>query len=243
MATEGMKLTSFYVAAPLCSPSRAALMTGCYPHRIGMDKGSWYGVLVPGDVHGINSSEITIAELLGAAGYKTACLGKWHLGDQVEFLPTRHGFDYFFGIPYSNDMWPEYKAWNFPPLPILRNEEVVDSIESMADQASMTKKITTEAESFIQSNRNTPFFLYIPYTMVHWPHAASEQFLERSPNDPYRAAVEELDWSVGRILKIIEELDLTDNTIVFFTSDKREPAIVTFPPISFSPASNSYLTK
>lgn len=219
LASMGMRLTSFYVAAPLCSPSRAALMTGCYPARVGLEKGSRYGVLLPGDPHGINLEETTLPEILQAAGYSTACMGKWHLGDQPEFMPTRHGFDYYYGIPYSNDMWPRYDRWNFPPLPVLRNEEVVGEIRTMTDQAELTRNITEEAISFIKRNSDGPFFLYLPHAMVHWPHAATSEFADRSPDDAYKAAVEEIDWSVGRVMQTLEDLNLDQNTLFIFTSD------------------------
>ena len=219
MASEGMKLTSFYVAAPVCTPSRAALMTGCYPKRVGLEKGSWFVVLMPGDSLGISADEITLPEILKSASYATGCIGKWHLGDQPEFLPTRHGFDTYYGIPYSNDMWPEYKRWDFPPLPVMRDEKVVGEIKDMNDQARMTRDFTDEAVRFIEKNKNRPFFLYVPHAMVHWPHAASKPFMDKSADDPYKAAVEEIDWSVGRIFQTLRELKLDKNTLFIFTSD------------------------
>ena len=150
MAAEGMTLTSFYVAASVCTPSRAALMTGCYPKRVGLATGSWRGVLFPKDPHGLNPKEKTIASVLKDAGYATGCFGKWHLGDQPEFLPTKHGFDTYFGIPYSNDMWPlnrNSKKWKVgcPLLPILRNDMVVDVVKDGEDQAQLCKRFTDEA--------------------------------------------------------------------------------------------------
>lgn len=220
MAAEGMKLTSFYAAAPVCSPTRAALMTGCYPRRVGLESGSWFVVLMPGDVLGISVDEITMPEILKSAGYATGCIGKWHLGDQPEFWPTRHGFDYYYGLPYSNDMWPEYDTrWSFPPLPVMRNEVIIGEIANMTDQSRLTRDYTDEAVRFIEKNQNGPFFLYVPHSMVHWPHAASVPFMEQAGHDPYRAAVEEIDWSVGRIMQTLRRLGLEDNTLFIFTSD------------------------
>ncbi|MBT3568817.1 MAG: sulfatase-like hydrolase/transferase, partial [Opitutae bacterium] len=162
MAKEGMKLTSFYVASPVCSPSRAALMTGSYPKRVGLAKGSGHVVLFPGDVHGLNPKEITIAEVLKNEGYATGCYGKWHLGDQPEFLPTSQGFDEYYGIPYSNDMWPGLKRWKFPHLPILRGTKVVDQVDDMDEQAELCRLFTEEAVKFIEKNKDGPFFVYLP---------------------------------------------------------------------------------
>ena len=158
MAEEGMRLTSFYVAAPVCTPSRAALMTGCYPRRVGLAKGSGHVVLFPGDKHGLHPDEITIAEVLKEAGYATGCFGKWHLGDQPRFLPTAQGFDEYFGIPYSNDMWPGLKRWPFPRLPVMRGTEVVDIVEDMADQATLCRRFTGAAVEFIKKHKGKPFY-------------------------------------------------------------------------------------
>ena len=216
MAAEGMKLTSFYAAA-LCTPSRAALMTGCYPKRVGLAQGSWHGVLMPGDENGINAKEVTVASLLKKRGYATACIGKWHLGDQPEFLPTRHGFDYFFGLPYSNDMNPTYAGARLhPPLPLLHNESVLQEVR---DQSFLTGAYTREAVKFIHDNRNKPFFLYLPHAMMHVPLFAGEDFRGKSPNGLIGDVVAELDWSVGRLLDVLNELKLAENTFVLFTSD------------------------
>lgn len=220
MAGEGMKLTSFYAANPLCSPTRAALMTGSYPKRVGLESGSWFAVLMPGDSLGISADEVTLPEILKSAGYKTGCIGKWHLGDQPQFLPTRHGFDYFYGLPYSNDMWPEFNTtWDFPPLPLMRNEVILGEIKEESDQAKLTSDYTEEAIRFIERNKDAPFFLYVPHSMVHWPQAARAAFLDRAENDTYRAAVEEIDWSTGQILQTLRRLGLDNNTLFFFTSD------------------------
>lgn len=217
MAEEGIRLTSFYAAA-LCTPSRAALMTGSYPKRVGLMQGSWHAVLMPGDEHGLDLAEITIAEVLKQNGYATGIVGKWHLGDQKPFLPTRHGFDYFYGIPYSNDMIPSNtsKKRNFPPLPLMRNETIIGKV---VDQSNLTLDVTNEALKFIQSNADRPFFLYIPHPMVHSPLNASKDFEGKSDNGIYGDAVEEIDWSVGQILSKLQELDIDENTMVVFTSD------------------------
>ena len=224
MAEEGLKLTSFYVAADCCTPSRAALMTGCYPKRVGLARGSWGPVLFPKDEHGLNPDEITIAEVLKDAGYTTGCFCKWHLGDQPEFLPTRHGFDVYFGIPYSNDMWPLYRRsrqWKngVCPLPVLRGEEVVDIVEDMDDQGRLCKRFTDEAIRFVRDNRDKPFFCYLPHAFIHGPRNARQEFRERAKGDVTRAQIEEVDWSTGQILDTLRELGLAGKTLVLFTSD------------------------
>ena len=218
IADEGMKLTSFY-AAPLCTQSRAALLTGSYPKRVGLEAGSWFVVLMPGDEHGIHSDEVTVAEMLQSRGYRTACIGKWHLGDQAEFLPTRHGFDYYYGLPYSNDMIPDNPTTpirNYPPLPLLRGEEVVSEVK---DQSFLTGAYTEEAVRFIQQNREEPFFLYLPHTMVHVPLYAGEEFKNKSSNGVLGDTIEEIDWSTGRILDALKETGISEHTLVIFTSD------------------------
>lgn len=224
MAAEGMKLTSFYVAAPVCTPSRAALMTGCYPKRVGLATGSWHVVLFPKDSHGLNPKEKTIARVLKDAGYATGCFGKWHLGDQPEFLPTNHGFDTYFGIPYSNDMWPPLpaaKRWKVfpPPLPVLRDTRVVDIVKDMDDQAQLCKRFTDEAVAFIRKNKDRPFFVYLPHAFVHGPRRARKEFMDKAGGNATRAQIEEVDWSTGRILDAIRDLGLEGNTMVLFTSD------------------------
>ncbi|MHC4202545.1 MAG: sulfatase family protein, partial [Planctomycetota bacterium] len=224
MADEGMKLTSFYVAAPVCTPSRAGLMTGCYPKRVGLAKGSWHIVLFPKDPHGLNPNEKTIAGVLKDAGYATGCFGKWHLGDQPEFLPTSHGFDTYFGIPYSNDMWPRHpsvKRWKVfpPPLPVLRDTKVVDIVKDMDDQAQLCKRFTDETVEFIRKNRDRPFFAYLPHAFTHGPRRARKEFMDRAKGNAVRAQTEEVDWSVGQILDAVRELGIAKDTLVIFTSD------------------------
>lgn len=206
MAREGVKFTSFYVQ-PVCTPSRAALLTGCYPMRVGLPN-----VLGAKAEIGINSSEITLAELLKQQGYATACIGKWHLGHHPQFLPTRHGFDFYLGLPYSNDMDKN----GAPPIPLIRGERI---IEQPANLNTLTQRYTAEAVRFIEANRDRPFFLYLPHTMVHVPLAVSDAFRGKSKRGLYGDAVEEIDWSTGQILDTLKRLGLDDNTLVLFTSD------------------------
>lgn len=213
MAEQGREFTDFYVTSGVCSPSRSSLMTGCYPRRVGIhqnEKGQC--VLFPGNHRGLNPSEITIAEVLKGKGYATAIVGKWHLGDQPEFLPTRQGFDQYFGIPFSNDMGRRH----YPPLPLMRNEKV---IETEPDQSQLTPRYTAEALKFIEANKGNPFFLYLPHTFPHNPIFASERFKGKSANGPFGDAVEEIDWSTGQILDKLKELGIDQHTMVVFTSD------------------------
>jgi len=230
LARDGVKLTDFYATSASCTPSRAALMTGSYPRRVGMNN-----VLMPeskdkhtGAVLGLNPDELTLAEVVQRKGYATACIGKWHLGDDPKFMPNNHGFDYYFGIPYSNDMIPP----RFPDLPLMRNEQV---LELNPNQDFLTKRLTEESLLFIEKNQEQPFFIYLAHPMPHRPCHASAEFLKRfseeqlarveSKNDKaardvlYPAAVEEIDWSTGQILKKLKELGLEENTFVIFTSD------------------------
>ena len=218
MAAEGMKLTSFY-AAPVCTPSRASLMTGSYPIRNGLQTGSWHPVLMPGDTQGIHADEITVAEILKEQGYATGIIGKWHLGDQPEFLPNRHGFDYHYGLPYSNDMSPfmPRNPRNHPPLPLIRNGEVIREVPE--DQFFLTGNYTEEALRFIEQHQKGPFFLYVPHSMVHVPLYAGDEFRGKSSQGILGDCIEELDWSVGQVLGKLEELGLAENTLVLFTSD------------------------
>ncbi|TWU09151.1 Arylsulfatase [Symmachiella macrocystis] len=213
MAAEGMKLTQFYSAAPVCTPSRAALMTGRLPVRSGMCSNK-RRVLFPNSAGGIPEKEITIAEGLKSAGYATACVGKWHLGHLPQYLPTNNGFDYYFGIPYSNDMHVVRRG--DPPLPLIRN---LKTIEAPAFQPTLTKRYTDEAIQFITDHRDQPFFVYLPYTFPHVPLFASDDFLGKSSRGLYGDVVEEIDWSVGQILQSLRDLKLAENTLVFFTSD------------------------
>lgn len=243
MAAEGSRLTSFYVAAPVCTPSRAALMTGCYPKRIDMATGSNFGVLLAGDTKGLNPAEITIAEVLKAAGYRTAIFGKWHLGDQPGFLPTKQGFDEYFGIPFSHDIHPFHPRqdhFQFPPLALLEGEVV---IEMNPDADFLTRRITEHAVSFIERNADKPFFLYVPHPIPHKPLHVSPPFMKsvakeitdklenenesidyKTRDRLFRQAIAEIDWSVGQILDTLKEQGVDENTFVIFTSDNG-PAI------------------
>lgn len=222
LAAEGMRLTDFYAASGVCSPSRAALMTGCYPRRVGLhvsDTGA--AVLQPIASRGLHPDEVTLAEMLKAQGYVTSCIGKWHLGDQPAFLPTRQGFDTFFGIPYSDDMTPrEGKPW--PPLPLMRDEKVV---EAPVERNLLTKRYTEEAIAFLQANKDKPFFLYLAHAMPGSTTSpfASEAFRGKSGNGPYGDAVEEIDWSTGEILAALKKLNLEEKTLVVWTSDNGAP--------------------
>ena len=232
LAADGRKFTSFYSANSVCSPSRASLMTGCYPVRVSIP-----GVLFPRHDIGLNPDEITIADLLKTKSYATACIGKWHIGHKPKFLPTRQGFDSYYGIPYSNDMTidPEAKlaeninlregftldrVRNEKPkknlVPLMRNEEV---IEYPCDQTTLTKRYTEEAVKFIEENKKRPFFLYLPHTMPHIPLFASENFKGKSERGPYGDTIEEIDWSVGEIMKALRKNNLDENTLVVYTSD------------------------
>ncbi|MAG56531.1 MAG: arylsulfatase [Planctomycetes bacterium] len=216
LAKQGIRFTSCYSTSGVCTPSRSSLMTGCFPRRVNMHQsasGEW--VLFPVARKGLNPAELTIAEHLLPHGYATMCVGKWHLGDQPPFLPTRQGFQQYFGIPYSNDMGARQRKKN-PPLPLMRNETV---IEAPADQTTLTKRYTQEAIRFITANRDRPFFLYLPHTFPHVPLFASDAFRGKSANGKYGDAVEEIDASTGSILKTLADLGLEKNTVVVFLSD------------------------
>lgn len=215
LARTGIKFTDFYSSSPVCTPSRSSLMTGCYARRVGMHEdytGHW--VLIPRSRRGINPEELTVAEALQSVGYATACIGKWHLGDQPEHLPTQHGFDFYFGIPYSNDM--QSKRRGDPPLPLVEQAAV---IEAPVDQSTLTKRYTEAAIAFITENKTKPFFVYLPHTFPHLPLFASPDFLGKSANGRYGDSVEEIDWSTGQILASLDRLGIADNTLVIFTSD------------------------
>ena len=225
MAAEGMKFTQFYSAASVCTPSRAALLTGRLPVRSGMASDR-RRVLFPDSKLGLPHDEVTIAELLKGRGYATAAVGKWHLGHLPEFLPRRHGFDQYFGIPYSNDMDkvdprpnreiafdPRFEYWN---VPLLRDEAVE---EQPADQRTITKRYTEEAIDFIRAHRDEPFFVYLAHNVPHIPLFASDAFLGVSTRGLYGDVIEEIDWSVGQIMQALEEEGLAERTLLFFTSD------------------------
>jgi len=216
MAAEGIQFTDFYMASPVCSPSRGAMLTGCYPPRIGFAEFDGRWVLFPGQPLGLHPEEKTVASLLKEQGYATKIVGKWHCGDQKEFLPTRHGFDSYYGIPYSNDMGIQKKDDIYPPLPLLLDEEV---IQAQPDQASVTERYVEESVRFMRANQDQPFFLYFAHMYVHLPIYPPDRFMRESKNGRYGAAVQAIDWSVGVLLHELRQLGLDDNTLVIFTSD------------------------
>jgi arylsulfatase A len=235
LAVDGMRLTDFYMASPVCTPSRGSMLTGSYPPRIGFSSFGNAHVLFPGMPYGLNPSEITIARLLKDAGYATQMVGKWHCGDQPEFLPTRHGFDHWFGLPYSNDMGRqdsgmsdemkkgmsevlgiELQHGDYPPLPLMLDEDVQ---EAQPDQAALTERYLQESIRFMREKKDEPFFLYFAHMYVHLPLYVQPRFMEESRNGPYGAAVRCIDWALDVLLHELKALGLADDTIVIFTSD------------------------
>ena len=225
LAKEGVRFTEFYAAQAVCSASRAALLTGCYPNRIGIS-----GALGPGSRTGLSTEETTLAEIVKTKGYATAIIGKWHLGDREKFLPLQHGFDYYFGLPYSNDMWPVnyngipyndttlYRG-RYPLLPLYKNNQIIERIQTLEDQSTLTTRYTEEAVNFIRTHQKQPFFLYLPHSMPHVPLAVSEKFKGKSKQGLYGDVLMEIDWSVGKIMQTLQQLALDKNTLVIFTSD------------------------
>jgi arylsulfatase A len=226
MAKEGMRFTDFSVATAVCSASRAALLTGCYHRRVGIS-----GALGPNAKHGLHEREMTLAEVCKQKGYATACFGKWHLGHHPKFLPTNHGFDEFYGLPYSNDMWPQHPAYahlptaaerrkqGYPDLPLIEGTKVVNRSVSGDDQAQLTTQYTERAVKFIEQHKGEPFFCYVPHSMVHVPLFVSDKFKGKSGHGLFGDVVMEVDWSVGQILDAIRSAGIDDNTLVVFTSD------------------------
>lgn len=232
IAQEGRKFTSFMVASPVCTPSRAALMTGCYPKRVGMHQ----HVLFPTSTKGLNPSEYTIADHFKSLGYSTACFGKWHLGHQKEVLPTSNGFDTYFGIPYSNDMnHPDNKGkpkggpdgmdilWADPEstltkwkTPLFEDEKIV---ELPVDQRTITRRCTQKSIDFIQAKKDSPFFIYVPYSMPHIPLYVPDEIRDPNPKNAYINTIEHIDSEVGRILTTLDDLNLTGKTYVIYTTD------------------------
>lgn len=215
MAKDGLLLTNYYASQAVCSASRAGILTGCYPNRIGI-----HNALMPNSKIGLNPEETTLAEMLKAKGYATGIFGKWHLGDAPEFMPNNQGFDEYFGIPYSNDMWPLHPqqgpVFNFGPLELYHNENVIDTL---TDQSNLTTMITERSVDFINSNKDKPFFLYVPHPQPHVPLFVSDKFKGKSERGLYGDVIMELDWSVGEISNALGRNGLTENTIVIFTSD------------------------
>ncbi|HUX57655.1 MAG TPA: sulfatase [Bacteroidales bacterium] len=226
LASAGMRFTNFYVAQAVSSASRAGLLTGCYSNRVGIS-----GALMPYDSIGINAEEELIPELLSPAGYKNAIVGKWHLGHHYQFLPLQNGFQEYFGLPYSNDMWPvDYDGkpatkdkrpgkLRYPPLPLIKGNEKVRVLETLEDQAELTTLYTEYAVDFINRNKRNPFFLYLAHSMTHVPLAVSDKFKGKSKQGLYGDVVMEIDWSVGEIMKTLKKNGLTENTLVIFTTD------------------------
>ena len=226
MATSGRRFTDFVTSTAVCSASRAALLTGCYHRRVGIS-----GALGPKSKTGIHEREMTLAELCKQKGYATACFGKWHLGHHEKFLPLQHGFDEYFGLPYSNDMWPFHPNFvnlppddpkrekNYPPLPLIAGNQVVDANVTGKDQEQLTTQYTEKAVDFIGRNHDKPFFLYVPHSMVHVPLYVSDKFKGKSNAGLFGDVMMEVDWSVGQILSALREHGIEDNTLVVFTSD------------------------
>jgi arylsulfatase A-like enzyme len=226
LAREGTRFTDFYVAQPVCSASRAALLTGCYPNRIGIT-----GALGPRAKHGIAAEETTLAEVCRSRGYATAIFGKWHLGHRREFLPIHHGFDEYLGIPYSNDMWPLHPDYielpegaakrkrGYPDLPLIEGDVIVDPEITPDDQRKFTKQVTERAVAFIDANADRPFLLYVPHPMPHVPLFTDPGFEGRTEQGLYGDVIHEIDWSVGRILDALERNGLADDTLVIFATD------------------------
>ncbi|UTA67569.1 sulfatase [Emticicia sp. 21SJ11W-3] len=226
LGMEGIRFTNFLAAQAVCSASRAALLTGCYPNRIGIA-----GALDPSQKIGLHTDELTIAEMLKQKGYATGIFGKWHLGHHKQFLPLQQGFDEYLGIPYSNDMWPvdydgkpivnenDYRKQTYPALPLIENNDTKETINDLAGQDKLTTLYTERAVGFIKKNRNKPFFLYLPHAMTHVPLGVSARFKGKSKQGMYGDVMMEIDWSVGQIMKTLKENGLDKNTLVIFTSD------------------------
>jgi len=216
LCSEGMRFTNFYAAQAVSSASRAGLLTGCYPNRIG-----FAGALDHSAKTGISQSEETIAEILKKKDYACGAFGKWHLGHHPQFMPTRHGFDEYYGLPYSNDMWPYHPQSGsyYPDLPLFDGERVANPKVTPEDQTQLTTQYTERAVQFIEKNKNQPFFVYLAHTMPHVPLYVSDKFKGKSEQGLYGDVMMEIDWSVGEIMKTLERLDLDKNTLVVFTSD------------------------
>jgi len=226
LASEGVLFTDFYMSSPVCSPSRAALMTGCYPQRVGLGRGETFDVLLPGDSIGLDPAEASMPRMFKDGGYRTGMVGKWHLGDQRAFLPPRHGFDRYLGLPYSNDMHPPHRwrvdeGYRFPRLPLLNDEEV---IETDPVQEDLTDRFTEFAIDFITEEPSEPFFLYYAHMYVHTPLRVPQEYQDSSRNGAYGAAVEHLDASVGEIVTHLDDIGALEDTIIVITSDNGSTA-------------------
>lgn len=217
LAKEGTRFTNFHVAQPICSASRAALLTGCYPNRIGI-----HGALSPGVPHGLNTNEVTLADMLKQRGYATGMAGKWHLGRPAALLPIHHGFDEYLGLPYSHDMWPnhpEAKPGTYPPLPLIEGDHVLKSDLQPDDISQLTTQYTERAVRFIERNKDRPFFFYLAHSLPHVPLYVSDKFKGKSKRGLYGDVIMEIDWSVGEIMQTLKKFGLETNTLVIFTSD------------------------
>lgn len=216
LARQGTRFTDFHVAQAVCSASRAAIMTGCYPNRIGIE-----GAMEPWYKFGISGHELTLPQMFKQQGYATGMVGKWHLGTPTEFLPTHRGFDEWFGLPYSNDQWPLHpeKPGKFPPLPLFDGDQIINPGLSHRDMEQLTTQYTERAVKFIERNHDRPFFLYVAHTMPHVPLAVSEKFRGTTKRGLYGDAVEEIDWSTGEILAMLKKHNLANDTIIMFLSD------------------------
>ena len=216
LAREGRKFTDFYVTQAVCSASRAGLVTGCYNVRVGI-----LGALGPGVTHGISDEEMTLAQVVKQKGYATACYGKWHLGHHPKFLPTNHGFDDYLGLPYSNDMWPLHPTAGkrFPDLPLMEGTRVIDANVGHEVQNQLTTLYTERAVQFIEKNKDRPFLVYLPHSMVHVPLHVSDKFRGKSKRGLFGDVVMEVDWSVGQIVDTLRKNHLDKNTMVVFTAD------------------------
>jgi len=217
MAREGIRFTDFHVPQPVCSASRAGLLTGCYPNRVGI-----HGALGPEARIGLNTNEMTLAKLVKQKGYVTGMVGKWHLGRPAPLLPIHQGFDSYFGLPYSNDMWPlhpEARPGAYPPLPLIEGDQVVQDGLTHEDQCQLTTRYTGRAVNFIETNKDRPFFLYVAHSMPHVPLHVSDKFSGKSKSGIYGDVIMEIDWSVGEILAALKRCNLDRNTVVLFLSD------------------------
>lgn len=222
LASKGMRFTNFLSAQAVCSASRAALLTGCYPNRMGVS-----GAYFPNSKVGLSPDEVTIAELLKQKSYKTGAVGKWHLGDNPVFMPLNQGFDSYFGIPYSNDMWPVHydgapaTNWkkSIPTLPLILNKDTFALLNTLKDQENLTKQYTERAISFIEKNKKSPFFLYLAHTMPHVPIAVSDRFKNYTGQGLFADLMSEIDWSVDTLVHSLDRLGLSKNTMIIFTSD------------------------
>ncbi|WP_420147789.1 sulfatase [Spirosoma sp.] len=214
LAAEGSRFSNFLVAQAVCSASRAALLTGCYPNRLGIS-----GALGPNSPIGLNPNEETLAELLKEKGYTTGIFGKWHLGDKQPFLPLQQGFDEYYGVPYSHDMWPLHPTGTYPPLHWIDGNENRQEIKNLEDASRITSTVTEKAVSFIRKNKNKPFFLYVPHPLPHVPLAVSATFKGKTARGLFGDVITELDWSVGQIMSELKQQKLDKNTLVIFISD------------------------